>query len=146
MERNREDIAKLSLNGQELDEDSNVFDDIYWLGMYYVSQLFKDKKTNKEGAAQAKQTLYEKIQRLKKESEPNDNVIACFNASVQEQAEISKLILPAEKVKLLSRDDLLELVARIRAILQGVIDKCDEELPNFARGGLLPPIKEEETK
>lgn len=143
MKMNKKEIEKLAFNSQELDENSDAFDEVYWLGVYYISQLFKAKLTGKEQATYAKQTLYEKILHLQKKSEPDENVIDCFNAGVQEQIEISKLILPAEKVDTLSRDDLLELIARIRAILQGVIDKCDEELPNFARDGLLTLIKEE---
>ena len=78
----RSEIDKLAYRGEELPNDSNIFDEIYWLAMYYLYKTATLNNIPAEQAAKAKSALTQKLDKQIKQSEPNENVIAAFNDCV----------------------------------------------------------------
>ena len=50
----RTEIDKLAYRGEELPNDSNIFDEIYWLAMYYLYKTATLNNIPAEQAAKAK--------------------------------------------------------------------------------------------
>lgn len=90
----RSEIDKLAYRGEELPNDSNIFDEIYWLAMYYLYKTATLNNIPAEQAAKAKSALTQKLDKQIKQSEPNENVIAAFNDSVRVMREMEKFIRP----------------------------------------------------
>ena len=133
----KQKIDVMAYNGQELPEGSNVFDEIYWLAMYYLYKVAKADNIPKEQATTVKQNLTQKIEKFKRDATVDDLLIKCFNASIQQQLELDKLIEPRAKLKEKNKDELLELILRFEGILEGTIVRADEELKDFLKSGVI---------
>ena len=133
----KQEIDVMAYNGQELPEGSNVFDEIYWLAMYYLYKVAKADNMPKEQASTVKQNLTQKIEKFKSDATVDDLLIKCFNASIQQQLELDKLIEPRAKLKEKNKDELLELILRFEGILEGTIVRADEELKDFLKSGVI---------
>ena len=133
----KQEIDVMAYNGQELPEGSNVFDEIYWLAIYYLYKVAKADNMPKEQASTVKQNLTQKIEKFKSDATVDDLLIKCFNASIQQQLELDKLIEPRAKLKEKNKDELLELILRFEGILEGTIVRADEELKDFLKSGVI---------
>ena len=133
----KQEIDVMAYNGQELPEGSNVFDEIYWLAMYYLYKVAKADDIPKEQATTVKQNLTQKIEKFKRDATVDEGVINCFNASVKQQTELQKLIEPRAKLKEKSKEELLELIVRFESILNGTLETAGGELCNFSKSGVL---------
>ena len=133
----KQEIDIMAYNGQELPEGSDVFDEIYWLAMYYLYKVAKADNIPKEQATTVKQNLTQKIEKFKRDATVDDLLIKCFNASIQQQLELDKLIEPRAKLKEKNKDELLELILRFEGILEGTIVRADEELKDFLKSGVI---------
>ena len=133
----KQEIDVMAYNGQELPEGSDVFDEIYWLAMYYLYKVAKSDNLPNEQAISVKQKFILMIDKLKSDATLDENVVDCFNASVQQQVELQKLIEPRAKLKEKSKEELLELIVRFESILNGTLETADGELCNFSKSGVL---------
>ena len=133
----KQEIDVMAYNGQELPEGSDVFDEIYWLAMYYLYKVAKSDNLPNEQAISVKQKFILMIDKLKSDATLDENVVDCFNASVQQQVELQKLIEPRTKLKEKSKEELLELIVRFESILNGTLETADGELCNFSKSGVL---------
>lgn len=132
MDKSQIDI--MAYNGEELPENSNCFDEVYWLAMYYLYKVAKIDNIPKEQASAAKKNITKKIEQAQKRSEPNELVVACFNASVKLLTELEKLIQPTAKLKNKSKEELLDIILRFQGILVGLMKNADDDIPQFLRG------------
>lgn len=95
----RSEIDKLAYRGEELPNGSNIFDEIYWLAMYYLYKTATLNNIPAEQAAKAKSALTQKLDKQIKQSEPNENVIAAFNDSVRVMREMENSSDPMRNLK-----------------------------------------------
>ena len=116
----RTEIDKLAYRGEELPNDSNIFDEIYWLAMYYLYKTATLNNIPAEQAAKAKSALTQKLDKQIKRSEPNENVIAAFNDSVRVMRQMEKFIRPYAEFEKKSREELIEFIKHMFDVLSGL--------------------------
>ena len=116
----RSEIDKLAYRGEELPNDSNIFDEIYWLAMYYLYKTATLNNIPAEQSAKAKSALTQKLDKQIKQSEPNENVIAAFNDSVRVMREMEKFIRPYAEFEKKSREELIEFIKHMFDVLSGL--------------------------
>lgn len=119
----RKDIDQAAFNGKEIDSPI-IADEIYWLGMYYIYKVCKTDNIPTEQAKLIKQTFTKKVDDIARYEQ-------IFLDSLRVMTELDKLIAPESKLKDKTAGELAEKIIRFQAILNGTMQKHDDEIPSL---------------
>lgn len=119
----RKDIDQAAFNGKEIDSPI-IADEIYWLGMYYIYKVCKTDNIPTEQAKLIKQTFIKKVDDIARYEQ-------IFLDSLRVMTELDKLIAPEAELKDKTAEELAEKIIRFQAILNGTMQKHDDEIPSL---------------
>ncbi len=119
----RKDIDQAAFNGKEIDSPI-IADEIYWLGMYYIYKVCAADNIPTEQAKLIKQTFIKKVDDIARYEQ-------IFLDSLRVMTELDKLIAPEAELKDKTAGELAEKLIRFQAILNGTMQKHDDEIPSL---------------
>ena len=119
----RKDIDQAAFNGKEIDSPI-IADEIYWLGMYYIYKVCAADNIPTEQAKLIKQTFIKKVDDIARYEQ-------IFLDSLRVMTELDKLIAPEAELKDKTAEELAEKIIRFQAILNGTMQKHDDEIPSL---------------
>ena len=138
----RSEIDKLAYKGKELPENSNIFDEIYWLGMYWLYKVAKLENITNEQAASSKAELTDKLDKYIRQSRPDENLEKLFKDSLIVFANLG--VLTGEDLSELtkkSKAELIEIIIRFEATLNGTLKRYNDNIPEIY-GNIMAKVRE----
>lgn len=131
----RSEIDKAAFKGEEI-ESTNLADEVYWLGMYYIYRICRADNISKDNARKIKAEFSKRV----------DNIAdyeRIFHNSLWAMVELDKLIAPESELLNKSKAELIEKIIRFQTLLNGTLMKCDGEIPQMY-DNLMKAAKESE--